>query len=137
MRRSLVNYVRKDATQEKLEQQQAEKQLNGEAKARKIIAPTTKGSKKAQMKELVVAEEEVAQTSSPRPRCTQRLPARLLDDVLYIDRKSAPENLTFRLASCCQELCRVRPDFRVRARGQGRTQVETWWFRSGFILPYL
>jgi hypothetical protein len=76
---------RKDATQEKLEQQQAEKQLKGEAKARKIIAPTTKGSKKAQMKELVVAEEEVAQTSSPRPRCTQRLPARLLDNVVYID----------------------------------------------------
>jgi hypothetical protein len=76
---------RKDATQEKLEQQQAEKQLKGEAKARKIVTPKTKGSKKAQMKELVVAEEEVAQTSSPRPRRTQQLPARFLDDVVYID----------------------------------------------------
>jgi hypothetical protein len=45
--------------------------LKGEAKAKKIVILKTKGFKKVQMKELVVVEEEVAQTSSPYPRHIQ------------------------------------------------------------------
>jgi hypothetical protein len=38
-----------------------EKQLKGEAKARKMFASKTRGSKKAQKKEIVVVEEEEPQ----------------------------------------------------------------------------
>jgi hypothetical protein len=40
-------HARKDTSAEKLQQQQAEKQLKGEAKVRKLFAPKPRGSKKA------------------------------------------------------------------------------------------